>query len=738
MNTSFAAHGDMPLWLIVASIALTLVTLALLVRELSTAKRMRNRLAVGAVGVLLFVLLLLAILRPVRVTAHETTLLPRVLVLIDSSRSMALPRGGGLRMDTARTALEQLRSTLGKDARFATLQFGSGPASAVEHIAEPVFATSDFTSALQSVGRTEHASPDALIVISDGRFSDPSADKPLDASFSSPLKGIPIHTVAVETRAPRDAQVRRADLAGTAVAHVPMPLRIELGCTGGLLCTDVPISVRELRDDGEPTTIATGTATVKDDRASLELSVTLNRAGTHLLEVSIKPPEGDTIAENNRRIVPVLVKRERVRILHIAGRATHDVRTLRDWLKADASVDLVSFFILRTPTDDAKATVSELALIEFPVDELFTTHLPSFDAVILQDFDAQPYGFEKHLPNLASYVRRGGGLVMIGGPNSFVAGGYANTALANVLPVTLDGSRSNPGADPSEFIPTWTAEGRVAPLLDPIRNITDYELPPMPGTNILGDAHPAASVLWTHPSRRTASGAPMPVLAVSDVESGRSIALGVDGGWLLQFSDVGVKTGGRGHGALWDGLLGWLMRDPRFEALTAGMAEPCIAQIPSTLAIRTIPGFLHRETEPVAIDLVRLDGAKAPAQHFQGTMRADQERTLVSLPPLPSGGYSAIIRLGQTTAVRYEFACESGGDEWADPRPAAEHLVAIAKATGGTHVSAADITSLPMPKGVPLVSQRSTRPLAPAWVWALSSALVAGIFWWMRRERGLR
>ena len=57
----------------------------------------------------------------------------------------------------------------------------------------------------------------------------------------------------------------------------------------------------------------------------------------------------------------------------------------------------------------------------------------------------------------------------------------------------------------------------------------------------------------------------MPVLAVADVGNGRSIALGVDGGWLLQFSELGARTGGRGHGALWDGLLGWLMRDPRFE-----------------------------------------------------------------------------------------------------------------------------------------------------------------------------
>ena len=80
------------------------------------------------------------------------------------------------------------------------------------------------------------------------------------------------------------------------------------------------------------------------------------------------------------------VARQRVRLLHVAGRPTYDVRSLRRWLKSDESVDLVAFFILRTDEDNPMTSDdSELALIPFPVDELFTEHLPSFDAVVLQD-----------------------------------------------------------------------------------------------------------------------------------------------------------------------------------------------------------------------------------------------------------------------------------------------------------------------------------------------------------------
>ena len=95
------------------------------------------------------------------------------------------------------------------------------------------------------------------------------------------------------------------------------------------------------------------------------------------------------------KVITVAVARDRVRLLHVAGRPTYDVRALRTWLKSDASVDVVAFFILRTHTDNVHASPDELALIPFPVDELFTKHLPSFDAVVLQDFDAAPYGLNR-------------------------------------------------------------------------------------------------------------------------------------------------------------------------------------------------------------------------------------------------------------------------------------------------------------------------------------------------------
>jgi hypothetical protein len=90
------------------------------------------------------------------------------------------------------------------------------------------------------------------------------------------------------------------------------------------------------------------------ETATIELSITLERAGARLVEVTIEPPEGDSIPENNTRILSFSVTRDRLRLLHVAGRPTYDVRALRMWLKSDESLDLIAFFILRTDEDNTE------------------------------------------------------------------------------------------------------------------------------------------------------------------------------------------------------------------------------------------------------------------------------------------------------------------------------------------------------------------------------------------------
>jgi uncharacterized membrane protein len=739
MTTRVAVNGDLPPWAAAAACLLVLLSLTVLVVH-ELRRRERGGVAIVVSGLFALLALLLAVVRPVRIAARESVIGAKVVVLADTSRSMALPQDDtSSRFDVAARALAELAKNA-KDSRLVPFGFGEGaptPMTAKDGARAPLAPRSDLGAALRTLAASSEERPQAVVVLSDGRLDDPveNASKESLAALASELK-VPIHTIATTREGRPDASVRRVSAAGAAVAHVPLPLRVDVGCDGGLSCDELTVTARELREDGPPALLATGLSHLKDGKGTVDLSVTLERAGTRLIEVAITPPAGDTIPENDHRLLTFVVARERVRVLHVAGRPTNDVRALRQWLKSDASVDVVAFFILRTLTDNPNASPDDLSLIPFPVDELFTLHLPSFDAVVLQDFDAQPYGLEKHLPQLARYVRAGGGLIMVGGQNSFVAGGYAGTPLADVLPVALDNTPGATAADVAPVTPAWTEDGRTAPLLAPLRAVTSEELPDMPGANVLGDVRAGGLVLWTHPTRKTKSGAPMPILAIGDQGDGRSIALGIDGAWQLEFSQLGARTSGRGYGAMWDGLLGWLMRDPRFEPGQLDLAAPCVSGEPARLRVRAPEAA---KDKPIAIEIRRLDRQDVPPLKVDVPPRERGGTGLeeVTLPPLPAGGYTARLKLGPGPTTRREFACEAGGDEWADSRPDPERLRALASASGGTFSWANALGPLPLPKPAVVSAERHVVPLAPPWSWTLLAATLLGVHWFTRRRSGL-
>jgi uncharacterized membrane protein len=746
LSTHLGASADLPPWAVVAACILAATSLALLAIELR--RHARESVAVVASGVLAVAALLAAVLRPARVSARESPVGARVVVLADASRSMALDGDDGRPRRAARDEAIARLAKSGQNARIVVLGFGDGPPAPLPDPSQGPEASSreprsDLGAALRALAASPAERPAAVVVVSDGRLDNP----PAEASEAS-LRAlgdelrIPIDTVATTLSVPADASVRRVSAAGAAVAHVPLPLRVEVGCAGALACDELTVTARELRDDGPPAVLSSGVVHVAEGKGTIDLTITLERAGTHIVEVAVAPPSGDTIPENDRRLVTFNVARERVRVLHVAGHPTNDVRALRQWLKSDASVDVVAFFILRTPTSDVRAGYNDLALIPFPVDELFQDHLPSFDAIVLQDFDAQPYGLEKYLENIRHYVRSGGGLVMVGGQNSFVAGGYAGTPLAEVLPVALDGSPRATSADTSPFVPQWTADGRTAPLLGPLRDVVGDTLPEMPGANVLGDARPGGVVLWSHPTLTTPSGAKMPVLAIGDEGDGRSIALGVDGAWRLAFSELGSKTAGRGHGALWDGLLGWLMRDPRFESAQMEIVSGCTAGLPSQVRAHVSPSAPSdarngvSAAEKVALDVTRIDQPSTPV-HVEQMVPPGAATIDLPLPPLEAGAYAARLRTGGGAVTRKDFACEAGGDEWADSRPDPQRLEALARATGGAFANASDAGTLALPKPTLINAERHVTPLAPAWLWSLSAAFLLGVHWLVRRRSGL-
>ncbi len=291
LRTAVIAAEDLSPAVVAFAVVVTVASLVLLFVELRRAREARRALVLGT-GALASLAVLLAIVRPQRLRARELSVAPRVVVLLDRSRSMALPAGadpkGQTRIEVAEAAIAELRKrNLG---RVDVLALGpSGGVRAAAPAGTPVRARADgaardLASAFRALEARHDDPPSAIVVVSDGRLE--------IGDLAERRVGPAVHAVAIGGDAPPDAAIRSVRLAGAAVAHQALPIRIEVACTGGLACGDLPVTVRELREGegGASAILATGTATPKDGAATIELPITLERAGTRAIEVSLAAP----------------------------------------------------------------------------------------------------------------------------------------------------------------------------------------------------------------------------------------------------------------------------------------------------------------------------------------------------------------------------------------------------------------------------------------------------------------
>jgi uncharacterized membrane protein len=319
------------------------------------------------------------------------------------------------------------------------------------------------------------------------------------------------------------------------------------------------------------------------------------------------------------------VIRDRVRVLHLCGRPSWDERFLRAMLRRDPNVDLVSFFILRTESDEQPWNRSELSLIPFPTYEIFEEQLRSFDLVLFQNFNYEPYGVEPFLPGLRDYVEGGGALAMIGGELSFAGGGYGATPLRDVLPVELPpggglgglgagaGAGGGGAVTTDVFKPRLTPEGRVHPVtslvLDPRDNEARWSrLPALEGINQVQKLKPGAVPLLVHPTARDGAGKPAPVLAVGEANKGRVLALLTDTAWHWGFIAAGEGDDGRAFQRFWENAIRWLVRDPALTLLRVDLDRvEYRRQQPPAVRVRAV----HADYSPARDVHVKLSVAPA-------------------------------------------------------------------------------------------------------------------------------
>ena len=745
--------GTLPWWLI----ALAAVgTAALLAQQFFGLKR---RLPLGRSGILtllralVYAGLIFFLFGPALIDRRTTKLRRPLTVLIDSSQSMGFPAKAKTvpgdktpmsRLDAVREKLtagkEPLIEKLNRDYDLRLIRFGTS----LEPIAPgslagllPQDPGTRLLELLQSAAR-DSAAQSAIVVFTDGITN--GEQKSLEGMAPLP---VPVFAVGVgETEGFTD--VRIAKLGAPEFAFRGREFKIDLTIqASGMKGKSVPLFFNRGKN-----LITSRPITIDADpfEQKLTLAFTPKDLGTHSFSVSIPAQSGEQITQNNQKDFKVEVQRDKIRVLTLSGSPSWNYRFLRMAMKQDPLIELVSFVFLRTPTDTVDVPESQLSLIPFPIDDIFLEELKNFDVIVLDDFSHRAYFNPVYLERVRDFVRDGGGLAMLGGTRTFDSGGYADSALREVLPVELDGKGTFETRAPlqAQLTPAGKAHPITRLLPDPKANEEAWrKLPALTGMNRVRGVR--GETLLTAGGTDSAGGEPL--LAIGRFGKGRTLALMTDDSWRWNFIAVGNKETPQYHLKLVRQAMRWLAQEPSFEQVR-------LQPIP-----RAQPG------EKVAIKLRVLKDDFTPTRQASVQLRVftpEGEPILVSAAAdAEEGDYAGEFTPTREGTYRVEAEASLSGKtlgkdntsftaayfygEADDGLPRLDLLKQIAASSKGEYIPIADWNEKSLEKIAArlesiapseIVEQRQTRLWNNLWPFAIILALLS-VEWWMRRKWGL-
>jgi len=518
----------LPLWLLA-----TLAAIAVLALIPAVWRRARGAIWRAAV----FALLLLALGNP-RLVQETREIRPDIaLLLVDRSDSA--------RIGNRATQLEAARATI--EARIGKL-----PELEIRTVEVPEAGnqgTRLFAAMERALAEIPRARLAGVLALTDGQIHDVPVASPIDAPSHALLPGRPGET---------DRRLRVIEAPGFGIVGREVELRVavdDLGVPNGSSGSGSAgggAARLTIRRDGAAPRIES-VPVGREHR----IAVPIERGGPSVIELSAETRPGEVSPLNNRAVVTVMGVRDRLRVLLVSGEPHAGERTWRRLLKADPGVDLVHFTILRPPEKDDLTPLNELALIAFPVRELFQVKLREFDLIVFDRFANRGILPPAYLRNIADYVRGGGALLMSVGPEYSGAASLASTPLGAVLPARPSAGLGQPGTQEGAFRPRVTALGARHPVTEGLTGANPDDTKDASWgrwyRSLRTEARSGATVM------EAANGAPL--LVLDRVGEGRVALLLSDHIWLWSRG----HDGGGPQAELLRRAAHWLMREPELE-----------------------------------------------------------------------------------------------------------------------------------------------------------------------------
>ena len=567
----------------IAGAAAVFVVLALRMRDPRLTRK--QALVMAAIRLAVLLIVCLALLRPGVTYSRQLGPTGKIAVLLDQSASMQLPSGTDTRTRWQAAIdllgdLADAQDELPKNVAVELLTFdasvqsrgGSGEgatsslAVAIDELPKtPPGAVTDLAGPLQSVADGSSDLPlQSIVWISDAiQTAEPSGVSPQQIARRLAESNVPLYLVGV---GPRSGAEQSLDQWVDSLPEQVDAFSKNTVDLNGLLkvvgLTNRPLTLMTIVKDENGREISRQRQTLTPNRLEQTLpftaAVTAPEPGSYEVEVVAAPVEGEATVLNNQQTTFMNVRRSGLRLLYVEGQPRIEQK-----------------FIRRALADSPDLQVDFLSLLEntrsqWPVDLPSLVDLNAYDCFLIGDIDSRALAGAS-LEAIAARVAGGAGLITLGGYHAYGPGGYDETALSDVLPVSLEGFPRQQFGPPNleahlpgpiqlqvrQPHPIFDLAGRAARGGDAASDPTgdaaaaDWsELPPLLGASRMGTVlqQPGVSIL-AEGSRGE------PLVIASAFEEGRVLAIAFDSSyvwWLGGYSDL--------HRRFWRQAVLWAMK----------------------------------------------------------------------------------------------------------------------------------------------------------------------------------
>ena len=307
--------------------------------------------------------------------------------------------------------------------------------------------------------------------------------------------------------------------------------------------------VDQLEVSGELAVGVPVSVVLTDAQTTIELPYLPTESGRFELVAAVAMLPGEASERNNRAAREVIIRDESLNLYFVEYEPTWEWRFVKEVFQRDPLIGEEGFRTFLRSADFKVRQSNDLFVDQLvrPRDEFFAN-----DVVLISDVPSEMLT-QAFQDQLAEYVERfGGGLVIIAGPR-FGISSLQGTRLADMLPVVVDRSLQ---PRPSQFQPVLTPAAAGNPFV----NLGDSSEENALAWSNMGELpwyqpvlrqHPLATVLATHPTDKTVDREQLqPLIATRRYGKGEVVYIGFNETWRLR-----KKYGERFYRQFWGQMI---------------------------------------------------------------------------------------------------------------------------------------------------------------------------------------